>query len=425
MRLINLAATMLFVLALALQPIFPSSLASQGKNPQQGTTPGPPVTKTKLEAKGSCGPDCEQWVKTLTIESANKVTFRYSTEQPGATSAIWQVSDKPFSSGSQMSPAQASQAPHVIASGALGQVPSPGHVSTFDINFAVFAPKTPTTPVNYWVFVVTKDGRANAIGLASSPVKVSYHAPSKSSVDLSGIPVDPPKPMPIQIDLQSFTVNVTNEGIGDDDPYLFVVAIYADGTTVKPLNLKGSSVRLDSPTKTHNNLGMDAFSDDPKTGKPYNIPSSIGHFEKGILPLPGGLPAQTARNLSRVTILVITMDEDNTSDSAANAGRKALVDNLQKELNAAIQSTTPPNIPAIQQRITDKIVAAVKKETLKDWWAPWGLFDAVDPDDFIGADFVTFSYAQIQNAGANGLPITLECKSSDGSYTINGRIRSK
>jgi len=122
---------------------------------------------------------------------------------------------------------------------------------------------------------------------------------------------------------------------------------------------------------------------------------------------------------------VLTMDEDNTSDSAANAGRKALVDNLQKELNAAIQSTTPPNIPAIQQRITDKIVAAVKKETLKDWWAPWGLFDAVDPDDFIGADFVTFSYAQIQNAGANGLPITLECKSSDGSYTINGRIRSK
>jgi hypothetical protein len=119
------------------------------------------------------------------------------------------------------------------------------------------------------------------------------------------------------------------------------------------------------------------------------------------------------------------MDEDNTSDSAANAGRKALVDNLQKELNAAIQSTTPPNIPAIQQRITDKIVAAVKKETLKDWWAPWGLFDAVDPDDFIGADFVTFTYAQLENAGANGLPITLDCKSSEGSYTINGRIRSK
>ena len=187
MRLINLAATMLFVLALGLHPIFPSSLASQGKNAQQGTTPGPPVTKTKLEAKGSCGPDCEQWVKTLTIESANKVTFRYSTEQPGATSAIWQVSDKPFSSGSQMSPAQA---PHVIASGALGQIPDPGHVNTFEINFAVFAPKTPTTPVTYWVFVVTKDGRANPIGLASSPVKVSYHAPSKTVVDLSGIPGD-------------------------------------------------------------------------------------------------------------------------------------------------------------------------------------------------------------------------------------------
>ena len=179
--------TMLWkVMALMLSAV----VVAQGQKPPQGSTPGPPVTKTKLEVKGSCGPDCEQWVKALTIEAADKVTFRYSTEQPGATSAIWQVSDKPFSSGSQMSMAQASQAPHVIASGALGQVPGPGHVTAFDINFSVFAPKTLTTPVTYWVFVVTKDGRANPIGLASSPVKISYHAPSKTVVDLSGIPGD-------------------------------------------------------------------------------------------------------------------------------------------------------------------------------------------------------------------------------------------
>lgn len=423
MRLINLPATLLLVSTLALLPMFPHSVASQGKNPQQGTTPGPPATKTKLEVKASCGPDCEQWAKALTIESAEKVTLRYSTDQPGATSAIWQLSDKPFFSGSQVS---AAQPPHVIASGALGQVPTPGHVSTFEINFALFAPQTaPASPKNYWVFIVTKSSRQQPVGLASAPVKITYRAPSKSVVDLSGIPVEQPTPMPIEIDLQSFTVNITNEGSGNDDPYLFVVAIYADGTTVKPLNLAGSSVRLDSPGKTHNNLGMDAFSEDPKTGKAYNIPASIGHFEKGILPLSGGLSPQTARNLSRVAILVITMDEDNTSDSAANAGRKALVDNLQKELNAAIQSMSQPDIPAMQKRITDKIVAAMKKETLKDWWTPWGLFDAVDPDDFIGADFATFSYAQILNAGANGLPIQLECKSSEGSYTINGRIRRK
>lgn len=236
----------------------------------------------------------------------------------------------------------------------------------------------------------------------------------------------PPNPelLPVEISLSSFTVNIPNEGQGDDDPYLFVVAIYVDGTTVKVADLAHSSVRLDSPVKTHNNLGMDAYSDAPKTGKAYSIPSSVGRFEKTILPL-SGLSEEAGRNFSRVAILVITMDEDSTSDAAADAGRKALVDNLQKELNAAIKSMKQPDISALQQRISDKVVAAMKKETLKDWWTPWGLFDAVDPDDFIGADFAMFSYAQILNAGSKGLPIMLNCKSSDGSYTINGTIRKK
>jgi hypothetical protein len=401
-------------------PLRPGS--SQGKKQGQGTTPGPPVTKTRIEVKQFSG-DFEQWQKSLIINSAEKVTFRYSTDEPAATSAIWQVSDKPFSSAPQIT---AAQAPHVIASGALGQVPAKGHVSLFDINFALFAPKTPpTSPKSYWVFIVTKNAQQQPVGLPSVPAKIVYHKSTQPPTDLSGIPGDKPVPMPIEISLSSFTVNITNEGSGDDDPYLFVVAVYADGTTVKPLDLAHSSVRIDSPSKTHNNLGMDAFSDDPKTGKAYSIPSSVGHFEKGILPLSGGLSMQMARNLSRVAILVITMDEDNTSDSAANAGRKALVDNLQKELNAAIRSLKPPDIPAIQEKITAKVVSAVKKETLKDWWTPWGLFDAADPDDFIGSDFATFSYAQILNAGAKGLPIMLDCKSSEGSYTINGTIREK
>ena len=162
--------------------------------------------------------------------------------------------------------------------------------------------------------------------------------------------------------------NFTNEGPGHDDHYLFVVAIYADGSTINPFDLKHSSVRLDSPTKTHNNLLMDAYDDEPKTGKPYSIPVSIGHFETGILPLSvsTGLTLQQARNLSRVGILVIVMDEDNTETSAANAGRKALVNNLQKELDAAIRSMKPPDIPAIQKRITDEVVSAMKKETLKN-----------------------------------------------------------
>jgi hypothetical protein len=92
-------------------------------------------------------------------------------------------------------------------------------------------------------------------------------------------------------------------------------------------------------------------------------------------------------------------------------------------LNAAVRGLpAQPNVAAIQQRITAKMIDAAKKETLKDWWAPWGLFDGTNPDDFIGSGFATFSYAQLLNAGNSSLPITLNCKSSDGWYTINGSI---
>lgn len=420
MKLTSSASNWLLILTLALVPMFPNAVKSQGKNPQQGATPGPPVSKTKIEVQ-EFGGEFQNWVNALTITMAEKVTFRYSTNEPGAVSAIWQVSDKSFSTGPA---ATVLQAPHVIASGALGKVPAPGHVSQFEINFKQFVPSVPPVkPLGYWVFVVTKNAQGNPVGIASAPAKVVYRKSTQPATDLSGIPADKPMPMPIEINLTSFTVHKTNEGEGDDDPYLFIVAIYADGTTIRVTDLSHASVRIDSPSKTHNNLGMDAYSDEPKSGKTYSIPFALGHFSKGILPLSGGLPLNQARTLATVSILVITMDEDSTSDAAANAARKALVENLQKELNAAVRGLpSQPNVAAIQQRISAKMIDAAKKETLKDWWTPWGLFDATNPDDFIGSGFATFSYAQLLDTGNNSLPITLNCQSSEGWYTINGSI---
>jgi hypothetical protein len=446
MKLIRSRSNWLLFLILALAQIFPNLVKSQGKNPQQGTTPAPPVSKTKIEVQENGGDFASPWVKSLTITSVGTLAFRYSTNEPGATSAIWQVSDKPFSSSPQIT---AAQAPHVIAGGALGTVPAPGHVSQFEINFGSFAPQAPpSSPKSYWVFIVTKNSHHYPVGLASVPVKIVYQKSTQPDTDLSGIPLDnQAPPMAIEINLTSFTVHKTNEGEGDDDPYLFVAAFYADGTTVNAADLAHATVRLDSPSKTHNNLGMDAYSDEPKSGKSYSVPIPIGHFEKVIQPIAGGLPLQMARDNSTVGILVITMEEDTTTDSAANAARKAMVDNLQKELSAAIRSfPKKTDIPGIKTRIKAKMKEAAKTETLKDWWTPWGLFDAANPDDVIGVGFATFTYTEILNAGNNSLPITLDCQTTgehftftpgstqpkkeviaaaEGHYTITGTIRKK
>jgi hypothetical protein len=419
------SATLLVLISISLA--FPLQTArSQGKKPSQGSTASPPATRTRLEVE-EFGGEFQQWVKALTINSAGKVTFRWTTDQPGVAAASWQVSDKPVSSSSQILEVQA---PNVIAGGALSVIPEPGHVAAFDIDFAKFAPGTPpTSPRSYWVFVKTKNSRQQPVGVISNAVKVTYRASTQPPVDFSGIPAEKPTPMPIVLHLAKFTVNKTNEGEGDDDPYLFVVAIYADGTTVKPLDLAHSSVRLASPAKTHNNLLMDAYDNEPRKGKSYTIPLDIGRFETGVLPL-SGLPAsliksQMHKTMSRVGILVVVMDEDNTETDAAKAARKALVNNLQKELDGAVRSMKEPDIAALQKKITDEVVSAAKKETLSNWWAPWGLFDVADPDDFIGVNFATFSYAQIANAGLSGLPISLVCESGQGSYTITGSISRK
>jgi CubicO group peptidase (beta-lactamase class C family) len=188
MKTMRRLRSILFLLVLGTVMMFSLPASSQKKNPGQGTTPAPPVSRTKIEIK-EFGGEFEQWVKTLTITSPDKITFRYSTDQPGAVTAIWQVSDKPFSSNPMITQ---QEAPHVIASGTLGQVPAPGHIHLFEVNFAVFAPNTPpASPLGYWVFVVTKNAQQQNVGVASAPVKIIYRKSNQPQVNFGPSAVFP------------------------------------------------------------------------------------------------------------------------------------------------------------------------------------------------------------------------------------------
>ncbi len=165
---------------------------AQKTNPNLGTTPGPPVTKTKLEVK-QFSKEFEQWVKTITITSAEKLTFRWSTDEAAAKGGVWKVSDKPVSFGSTMTTAAAAelqQQPHVISSGNAGSQPAKGKILTFEIDFALFAPKNPpSAPRTYWVFLTptsgggrVKQGGGQPAGIPSVPVKIVYRKPSSETV---------------------------------------------------------------------------------------------------------------------------------------------------------------------------------------------------------------------------------------------------
>jgi hypothetical protein len=164
---------------------------AQKTNPNIAATPAPLVTKTKLEVK-QFSKEFEQWVKTITITSADKLTFRWSTDEGSAKRGVWKVSDKPVSFGSTMSAAAAAlqQQPNVISSGSAGSVSTNGKIVTFEIDFALFAPKNPPpTPRTYWVFLTPtsgvgriNQGSGQPVGIPSVPVKVVYRKPSSETV---------------------------------------------------------------------------------------------------------------------------------------------------------------------------------------------------------------------------------------------------
>ena len=173
-------ATLFSFLLFSLAPAPPHSVSSQGKKPGTDYKPAPPATKTKLEAQ-EFSKEFATWVKTLTITSADKLTFRWFTDEAEANGGVWKVSDKPVYFGGSMATAMAAQPPHVISSGNLSPAPSKGKFLTFEIDFANFAPKNPPAPRTYWVFVTpsSSSGRGpHATGLPSVPVKITYRRPS-------------------------------------------------------------------------------------------------------------------------------------------------------------------------------------------------------------------------------------------------------
>jgi hypothetical protein len=224
--------------------------------------------------------------------------------------------------------------------------------------------------------------------------------------------------MPVSLELSRFICHNADEDSfysNGDEPYLFVAALYADGTTIRVADISGATVRLQSPSRTHGNLGRTGVDG----GDSFAVPPGTGRFLTTIRPIDTGGLAD-GRRLARVGVVVIAMEEDATPDSAADAGRRALVEGLQRELNAAVRSLREPDVEALRSRLADKIREAVTEESLR---SISGIFSLADPDDYIGAAWGMWSYQEIEDAGAAGLPISMGFRKSGVDYSLSGRVQ--
>ncbi len=449
---------------------------------------------TKVEVLTAVGPDKEAWASSWRDSSPQTLTFRWSNEYPNVGSAVWQVSTD-------------AEANNLIASGDAGKPPKNGSMGSFAIDFRPLVGGSQQRPLDYYVRVVTYKGeplmaqaqpdrtlsRQSAdpstpvareaaprrvtpkelAGPASQPVLVSIIG-SGEGTQFTEIGLRPEllHTMEVEIDLE--TLKIEGEG-SDEDPYLFVVAVWADGTTVVPefeagnLVFPTATVRIDSPSKTHENIpGGDA-------GDTIPIPRSTGHFERTIHPIGveqlanrfgKSLTAAQKRQVRQNTLVglvVIGMEEDALpTTETVNESRNELV----RELDAAFSNILhgvevpvfeqeeiemPDLVAAVREttgEIRERLVESAKARTL-DELASYLVIPGfptlilvpgiANQDDYIGHDTAVFNYDEILEAGTTGLPIDLELSQNyvnvprylqEGRtetirYRIKGRIRRR
>jgi hypothetical protein len=401
--------------------------------------------------------DFSRWVEAKTIDEPEDSLFSFKNNLAKVVGARWQLSSQPMPNNDL-----SNNFAGFLGSGSF-QPPAQGKGKVITVNWKNLVPAKSANGTKYYFRVVAYQSANETNPLLTSNTVVITIKRSNSDVKftpkglLQTVKQKHPdmfaaSPMTIELDLQKLYIGNNNEN--HDEPYLLVLVVYVDGTTINPLALSTSSVRIDCPTKTHGNVpDKDQNGNDLEEGATAKIPAATGHFTKTIQLIgkdfaadledaDGGIGSAMAKGTA-VYVVVIAMEEDNTPTDVINTARATALAELQKILNETIQAMTlddlmkgnPPKFDPQNklQAAQEKVIAAVKDNTLTPgWWTP-AIFptkigEFLDPDDLVGVAFRKFTFGELLAAGTNGIPFELECwnpKAWEGSYTVQGLIRRK
>jgi hypothetical protein len=348
-----------------------------------------------------------------------------------------------------------------VASGDF-EPPAQGKGKVIGVKWKTLVPAEPKAGAKFYFRVIAQQGAGRKPVLASNTVVITTKkATSSVHFTAEGLGLTVRKkhpamfaasPMPVEVDLQALYVGNDNESA--DEPYLLVAVVYADGTTINPLAMSTSTVRIDSHTKTHGNVpDEDPSGEDLEQASTAKIPAATGHYEKTIQPIgldfaadledPDGTIGDAIASGTAVYVVVVALEEDDTTTEAMNAARATMITELQKKADSIIRGTTlqdlmsgnPPRFDPqqIQEELKGKVVDAAENKTLTPgWWTPV-IFQTMigqigDPDDLVGVANRKFTFAELLSAGTGGIPFELQCSDAEdweGSYTVKGRIRRK
>jgi hypothetical protein len=227
----------------------------------------------------------------------------------------------------------------------------------------------------------------------------------------------------LSISLDTIVCHDEGDGWGSAEPYLWTVFFKIDGSTVSlndSLNLMGTAT-IETTPGSHDNLG----DTDVDEGDTVSIPNAIGFWETNLIPIPvpQWVKDTGTEDLPAVAgVICVLMEEDNVSDSGANAGHDALnaavqsaLDSLINSLGFSHQEVTDGDIDALTSSVQSKVEDAVKnnQNIFENIWS-W-----LNPDDTIGT--VVFRFDQ-DALLSNGTTVLNKRWKNEGDWELNGAI---
>lgn len=194
---------------------------------------------------------------------------------------------------------------------------------------------------------------------------------------------------------------------GDAEPYLWTIFFKIDGNTVKQ-----NDVMLSGQAQFHFGFGShgNLLNTDVSNGEIVPIPYNVGEWSTTLTPIIIDFFGQTFEIPGVVGVLVVLMEEDNVSDSGAEAGHIALNNKVRDEINQFISNLSlielagnNDPIDALNDKVQE-LIANIKKDIsgivktaiksnqsfLENFWSFW------DRDDKIGDIVWNFNANEIK-----------------------------
>jgi hypothetical protein len=188
----------------------------QKRQPTAKPPQKPNITSLQVQVLGG---ELAQWGSQKWLEMPESVRFRWATNAK-ATSAQWQLSDKPFSTDASL-PAS------VLAKGAVTSVALKGQQSVFTINLAKFLPKAATiATTKYYVRVVPLNDTQES-GSPSAAVTLKYGKSSSTTKFLPnmGLPHHFPTTHPRAGDSTDGSIGVAQQADGGIDATAYAIGV--------------------------------------------------------------------------------------------------------------------------------------------------------------------------------------------------------